>query len=88
MYKNFILKNGAKFCAALSLIGGLLGCETAPSRPQTEIESCLHEANRQHYRCTVNALQPGAGLRVDPKLQNICDDRKIMQEDRCHARFK
>lgn len=88
MYKKIILKNGVKFFAALSLIGGLLGCESAPSKPLTQLESCLEDAKRANYRCTVNALLPGSGLRADPNQKNICDDRQMQQEDRCHARFK
>lgn len=65
----------------------LSACDTAPtqSQPQqarTPLQQCLHDANYARLTC---------GLGMDfrnAQGQMICDDRKMMQVDRCHARFK
>ncbi len=69
----------------------LIGCESTPSsppRPMTQLESCLQEVKDQHWSCLVSALAPSGSFRFDPAQKNICEDRKMKLEDRCHARFK
>lgn len=73
----------------------LAGCETAPTQtqyqsPKTPLQTCLDEAKRTAGICGLGAL--GSGQRFNDataqKNVRICEDRELVQQDRCYARFK
>jgi hypothetical protein len=67
------------FCASLS------ACDSAPRQPEiakTPLEGCIYEARHDRGICGLIALGK------HPRESQICDDRMMMQEDRCYARFK
>ena len=71
----------------------LTGCGTAPTEPQvqlTPLESCLKEAKRTAGICVLGALGSGQTFNDATAQRNvrICEDRQLVHEDRCYARFK
>jgi hypothetical protein len=70
------------------LLGGCESTPSAPSKTVTPLDSCLQEVKDRHWNCIVGALAPSGNFRFDPVQKNICEDRKMQQEDRCRARFK
>ncbi len=81
--------------AALSLLFGLVGCGSTPETyqppapPPTPLQACLNEAFENHRQCAIRAnLNALATARSAAPQMNVCDDRKMAQEDRCYARHK
>lgn len=65
-------------------------CETQPSRPMTQLESCLSDAKDNKRYCALSAAGSGRtiGDATSQKNSQVCQDRYLSQEDRCYARFK
>ena len=71
------------------LLSGCAAAPQTPSRPLTPLEACVKDAieasNSCHFRANLSTLGSGQS---NQSLLDKCDDRRLMQIDRCHARYK
>lgn len=83
------MKSFLKTTVFASIVIVVSGCGTSPSyqpQPQrqlTPLEACLNEAKRAEARCSLPHL-----FQNRPQEIRACEDRELIQQDRCYARFK
>ena len=88
------ITSAIRFAVTVPLLAVLAGCGTTetyqpPAPPPTPLQACLSEAFENHRQCAIRANLDALATRGSASRQmNVCDDRKMAQEDRCYARHK
>lgn len=82
----------ARGAMVIALVSVTVGCQSEPrqpDRPLTPLEACMQEVRDRSLICFLNSYSAGRpGYPAVAQAQQVCEDRKMMQEDRCYARFK
>jgi len=87
------ITSAIRFAVTVPLLAVLAGCGTnetyqPPQPPPTPLQACLKEVNDNHRMCITRGFFSELGSHGPRTASERCEDRKLAQEDRCHARHK